>query len=298
MGALFFQFFIPTTMFSRSLVRSARRTSLRSFPRFHRECTRRTFCAEKPNAHEDVLSSSPTAQRITRGVGVALLGCVGWYIYDLYRQNNPQEVADVKVKTEGEINIGAPFVLLDHNGDVKDSAKDFAGKFMLIYFGFTFCPDICPTELTKMADVVNQLEELGKADEVVPILITVDPYRDTVEQINSYVQEFHPRIVGLTGTPAEIKQVAKDYRIYNVVPEEAGQEDYLVDHSVFTFLMGPKGGFLDFFGPDKDDQEILDRILERMQDHEDEINPPSLWIRLQRRWDSTKDTLQRMIGSS
>jgi protein SCO1 len=131
-------------------------------------------------------------------------------------------------------------------------------------------------------------EEQGKADMVTPIMITVDPYRDSVEQINSYVKEFHPRLVGLTGTPVEIKQVAKDFRIYNFVPEKAGQEDYLVDHSVFTFLMGPKGGFLDFFGPDKDEAAILDRVLERMRDLDEEANPPTLWTQFTRKWDSLR----------
>merc|ERR1712137_114550 len=108
MGDIFF-YNQSQNMFSRSLlVRSSFRAPLRAFPRRSYQFTRRTLCTEKSSAHEDVLGASPVAQRVTRGVGVALLGCVGWYIYDLYRQNNPQEVASVKVKTEGEINIGAP----------------------------------------------------------------------------------------------------------------------------------------------------------------------------------------------
>jgi len=134
------------------------------------------------------------------------------------------------------------------------------------------------------------VEELGKDDYVNPILITVDPYRDTVEQIRSYVKEFHPKLIGLTGTPEEIKKVAKDFKIYNFVPEYAGHEDYLVDHSVFTFLIGPNGGFLDFFGPEKTEEEMTERILSRIQDHEDTINPPSYLTKLQRKLSEKKSS--------
>ena len=138
-------------------------------------------------------------------------------------------------------------------------------------------------------------EELGKSDYVTPIMITVDPYRDSVEQIRSYVKEFHPKLVGLTGSPAQIKQVAKDFKIYNFVPENAGEEDYLVDHSVFTFLMGPNGGYLDFFGPDKSEEMITDRVLERISDLEDERNPPSLSVRISRKLEHWKKRVSSMF---
>jgi len=101
---------------------------------------------------------SQFAKKLTRGMGLLMLGACGWYVYDVIKKNMPQnEIADVSYTLEGEIDIGAPFVLIDHNGEVKSSEDDFGGKFMLIYFGFTYCPDICPTELTKMADVMNKL---------------------------------------------------------------------------------------------------------------------------------------------
>lgn len=108
---------------------------------------------------------------------------------------------------------------------------------------------------------------------MVPILITVDPYRDTPEQIRNYVKEFHPKMVGLTGTPDVIKKVAKDFRIYNVVPESSDSLDYLVDHSVFTFLMDPKGNYSDFFGPDKSEEYMTEKILSRIEEHKKKSNP-------------------------
>lgn len=116
------------------------------------------------------------------------------------------------------------------------------------------------------------LEKRGTGDDVIPLLISVDPYRDTTEKLSEYVKEFHPKLIGLTGTPEEIKTVCKDYKIYNFVPENAEEADYLVDHSVFIFLMGPKGGFLEFFGPDKSEEFILEKIEERMKQENGETD--------------------------
>jgi protein SCO1 len=118
-------------------------------------------------------------------------------------------------------------------------------------------------------------------DWVIPMMISIDPYRDTPEQLKRYVKEFHPRFVGLTGTRDEIKQVARDFRIYNVIPE-TDSGDYLVDHSVFTFLMSPKGEFLDFFGPDKDEIVVTRQIEKRIREYEEIINPPNVFTRAYR----------------
>lgn len=103
-----------------------------------------------------------------------------------------------------------------------------------------------------------------------------------------YVKEFHPKLIGLTGSPEEIKRVCKDYKIYNFVPENAGESDYLVDHSVFTFLMGPKGGFLEFFGPDKTEEYMTEKVLQRMKEEEEANNPTTLTF-LQRKFKQCKD---------
>lgn len=136
-------------------------------------------------------------------------------------------------------NIGGPFTLTNHEGaEVTD--QSFQGQYTLIYFGYTFCPDLCPTEL----QTINfALEELGgAADKVTPLFITVDPERDTVEAIREYVSFFHPRLVGLTGTEQQIARITKAYGIFHAVAEDDGSStEYLVDHTTTMYLMGPDG---------------------------------------------------------
>ena len=144
-------------------------------------------------------------------------------------------------------SVGGPFTLTDQNGVVRHDT-DFRGKLMLIYFGYTYCPDACPAALTVMT---SALDELGNtAKDVQPIFITVDPERDTVAQMKAYASNFHPRLLALTGSVEETAAAARAYRIYfeKVKPEGGG--DYLVDHSSLTFLMGRDGKFLTYFGPE------------------------------------------------
>lgn len=159
---------------------------------------------------------------------------------------------------QGEALIGGPFTLVDHEGDTR-TAEDFAGRPMLVYFGYTYCPDVCPTGLQTLSDALDRLGALGET--VQPVFITVDPARDTVPVMADYVAHFHPRLVGLTGTEEQVAQVAKAYRIYRSVPE-AGGDDYLVDHSSFTYLMGPDGAYLDHFSHGVSADAMADRIRE------------------------------------
>lgn len=132
--------------------------------------------------------------------------------------------------------IGGPFDLVDHRGRAV-SDRDFLGRYVLIYFGYSFCPDICPTELQRMASALDALGAEGKA--VVPVFITVDPERDTGKHLGAYVRAFHPRMVGLTGSKNAIAAAAKAYKVFY---RKAGQgPDYLVDHTSFTYVVGPKG---------------------------------------------------------
>jgi protein SCO1/2 len=150
------------------------------------------------------------------------------------------------VTTSGKALIGGPFTLVGKDGKpVTDQA--FRGKYMLVFFGFTHCPDICPAELQVIAAA---LDELGpKADEVVPIFITLDPERDTPPVVADYVMNFGPRFVGLTGSPEQIAEAAKAYRVaYSKFQEEGAKPgDYTVDHSALVYLMGKNGEFLDHF---------------------------------------------------
>jgi protein SCO1 len=142
--------------------------------------------------------------------------------------------------------FGGPFALTDHNGrQVTD--KDFAGRHMLVYFGYTYCPDVCPTDLTGLAAALDGLGRL--AERVRPVFITVDPGRDTAAVLKEYTNAFHPALLGLTGTPAQVAAVAKAYRVHRRVfrLEGAAREDYLVDHSSLAYLMGPDGEFVTMF---------------------------------------------------
>lgn len=138
--------------------------------------------------------------------------------------------------------IGGPFTLTDGNGkQVTD--QDFRGKYMLVFFGFTFCPDICPTTLNMVSDALDRLGP--KADKIAPLFITVDPKRDTPAVVKQYAAAFGPRIVGLTGTPEQIKAVAKAYRVYYAEHRTGeGPGDYSMDHSSVMYLMGPNGTFV------------------------------------------------------
>ena len=159
----------------------------------------------------------------------------------------------------GAAAIGGPFTLTDHLGQ-RVSDADFRGRYMLVYFGYMYCPDICPTSLTRNAEALAMLGD--KAASVVPILITVDPERDTPDNLKEYVPLFDTRLIGLTGTADEIKAVAKAYRVYyaKVGPQGSDPTDYLVDHSGFSYLMGPDGRFVQFFRHDLGAAEMAERL--------------------------------------
>lgn len=153
-------------------------------------------------------------------------------------------VAAVAPGGPGVPSIGGPFTLTDHSGK-RVSDADYRGRHMLISFGYTFCPDVCPTALTTMAAALDQLgPEL--ADKVVPIFVTVDPERDTPEALGEYVVNFHPAMVGLSGTSEDIAAVAKAFRVYFAKAEQP-DGPYLMDHSSIIYFMGPDGTFRTHF---------------------------------------------------
>jgi protein SCO1/2 len=154
-----------------------------------------------------------------------------------------QPAGQLQVAT-GKALIGGPFSLTDHTGK-RVTEKDFAGKFMLVFFGYTYCPDICPGELQVISAAMDQLGEKGR--KVTPVFVTVDPERDTVSQMKSYVENFHPRLVGLTGTAEEVRAAAKAYRVYYSKARDASASDYLMDHSSAVYLMSPAGEYLAHF---------------------------------------------------
>ena len=156
--------------------------------------------------------------------------------------------------------LGGPFTLLDHRGATVTD-KDFRGRWMLIYFGYTFCPDVCPTSLGVMAEAMDLLGDRGEA--VVPLFISVDPARDTPAHLADYVTNFHPRMVGLTGTPEQVAATAKAYRVYYARGESTGDDgkDYLVDHTSIVYLIDPEGRFHGHFaGKNISPETMAERI--------------------------------------
>jgi protein SCO1/2 len=126
---------------------------------------------------------------------------------------------------------------------------------------------VCPEELEKMAEIVNKVDA-GVKDQVVPIFISCDPKRDSIESIKEYVKEFHPKFIGLTGTYRQIKTIAKAYRLYFSAPPKAlddDDSDYLVDHSIFFYLMGPNGEFIEHYGRNNTAQEVSEKLLGHMK---------------------------------
>ena len=160
------------------------------------------------------------------------------------------------------VSIGGPFTLAATDGR-RVTEKDFLGSYPLIYFGFTYCPDVCPTELAVMAAALDKLGPDG--DRVRPIMITVDPERDTVELLRDYVAAFHPRLIGLTGTLEEVQAAAAAYRVYFAKTEKDANGDYSVDHSSVVYLMGPEGEYLTVFGRDVDADAMAEGIRRAMR---------------------------------
>jgi protein SCO1/2 len=185
---------------------------------------------------------------------VAVVGALG--IVNLFDFGPARTVGESK--TTGEATIGGPFALVDQDGKAVTDA-DFRGRYMLIYFGFTACPDICPTALARNGDALDMVG--AKAEKVVPILISVDPERDTPRALKDYIGFFHPRLVGLTGSPEQVAAAAKAYRVYYAKTTAGAPEGgYFMDHSGFTYLMGPDGTFIQFFRHDLSADEMAARL--------------------------------------
>jgi protein SCO1 len=162
------------------------------------------------------------------------------------------------VQSSGTALVGGPFSLVGADGKpVTD--RDFRGRYMLIFFGFTHCPDICPAELQVIAQALEQLGD--KAKNVVPIFITLDPERDTPEAMGNYLKSFGPNFVGLTGSPEAIAAAAKAYRVsYAKVEDKESAADYGVDHSALVYLMDPKGRYVTHFSYGLSTEQMAEKL--------------------------------------
>ena len=156
--------------------------------------------------------------------------------------------------------IGGPFTLNDQAGRLVGDG-DFRGRLMLVYFGYTYCPDVCPTTLNQMMRAYNALGA-EQQSQVAPIFVTVDPERDNISQMDQYVTSFSPALIGLTGTPEQVAAIERGYHVY---ARKSGTGDtYTMDHSSIIYLMGKDGRFLRHFNGDAKDEEIADGLRQAL----------------------------------
>jgi cytochrome oxidase Cu insertion factor (SCO1/SenC/PrrC family) len=154
--------------------------------------------------------------------------------------------------------IGGDFSLTDHHGKAVTN-KDYAGKYMLVYFGFTHCPDVCPTDILIMSQTLDELGEDAK--KITPIFVTIDPERDTAASMKNYLSNFHPSIIGLTGTDKQIAKAALAYKVfYSRVKDEGSALDYTMSHSAYTYFQDTEGVYLTHFAHDSKPDDIAKKI--------------------------------------
>lgn len=197
--------------------------------------------------------------KVYAGVAViavaALLGGTAWYVM---QRQSADPFADCRQSAiaGGPGAIGGPFTLVDRTGQTVTD-KDVITKPSLVYFGYTFCPDVCPLDNARNAEAVDILEEMGH--EVTPVFISIDPERDTPEMMGDYAELLHPRMIGLTGSPDQVQAASRAYRTYYKAQDKS-DDYYLVDHSTFTYLVDPQKGFLEFFKRDLTPEDLAAQV--------------------------------------
>jgi protein SCO1 len=184
---------------------------------------------------------------------VAFLGAFAWYVLG----NRTDDVfADCRQSQVAGGDIGGPFTLVNTAGaTVTDT--DVLSKPSLVYFGYTFCPDVCPLDMSRNVEAVDRLAAMGV--EVTPVFITIDPERDTPEALADYAANLHPDLVALTGSEDQIRAASQAYKTF-YKKRETGDEYYLMDHSTFTYLMLPAEGFVDFFRREITSEQMAESV--------------------------------------
>jgi len=186
---------------------------------------------------------------------VALLGGTLGYI-QMQRANDKFAECRNSAVAGGGGDIGGPFTLVDETGKTVTD-KDVLTKPSLVYFGYTFCPDVCPLDNARNAEAIDLLT--GKGYDVTPVFISIDPERDTPETLRDFTDNLHEKMIGLTGTPEQVQAASRAYKTY-YKKQDTGDQYYLMDHSTFTYLMLPGIGFADFFNRDDTPEQMADRV--------------------------------------
>ncbi len=188
-------------------------------------------------------------------------------LYALYQYQYTRR--QTQQRSAGKPDLGGSFSLVDTKGK-RVTSEDLAGQWTLLYFGFTKCPDVCPDELHKVSAVLENLDARGKR--VQPVFITIDPHRDTPQRLTSYFADagFHPRFIALTGTDDEVRKACRAYRVYFSKPTaaELKRGDYLLDHSIISYLVDPDGNFADYYGKSLTADEMEAKVAKLTSDWE------------------------------
>ncbi|MDG1709464.1 MAG: SCO family protein [Emcibacteraceae bacterium] len=192
--------------------------------------------------------------RILLSLVLAVIAAILW-ITVLQKENTPTAAENSRAL------IGGPFSLTNHSGDAV-SDQDFLGKYMIVYFGYTYCPDVCPMDLQIMADALRELSE-EQLEEINPVFVSIDPERDTVDVMAEYVGFFHPQMIGLTGTVEQVDRVKKEYRVYAAKADDTA--DYLVDHTSYTYFMDKDGNLLKHFNHGEDPTYMAQTMVSLMK---------------------------------
>lgn len=204
------------------------------------------------------MSKEPKFKNLTGIIIIigAAISIVSLYLLLLNPIPKKPEAGKTNIES-ADTTLGGNFELTDQNGQLFNSNR-LKGKFSVIYFGFTYCPDICPTTLQKLTDVIETLDKY-KID-VTPVFITIDPQRDKPELLKEYLGHFHPKFIGLSGTEEQIKKVADLFKVYYAEATTGDKEHYMMDHSSFVYLMDKKGHYLKLFYLDSSAKEIIEFI--------------------------------------
>lgn len=204
------------------------------------------------------LAMTEKMRRLVAGAAlVVTAGFLGWQAWQVFGPETDPFAACRNGQIAGGAGaIGGPFTLIDGQGQTVTD-KDVITEPTLVYFGYTSCPDVCPLDNLRNSEAVDILEERGIS--VTPLFITIDPDRDTAQVMADYAKNMHPRMIGLTGSPDQIRQAAQAYRVF-YRKQDGGGKYYLVDHSTFTYLVLPGTGFADFFRRETTAEEMADRV--------------------------------------